>query len=102
MASSLSLKSLKSGAKEPSRELRILKTEKLVNNDECGTVMSKVVMLNEFYPINKIYVFKKDGNANLNSYAPVSMYFREEQWTVQEMTDIMKEIAETSFRYWMF
>lgn len=73
-----------------------------INNEECGTVMSKVVMLNEFYPINKIYVFKKDGNANFNSYAPVSMYFREEQWTVQEMTDIMKEIAETSFRYWMF
>lgn len=73
-----------------------------INNEESGTVMSKVVMLNEFYPINKIYVFKRDGNSNFNSYAPVSMYFREEQWDVEEMTDIMKEIAETSFRYWMF
>ena len=73
-----------------------------INNEECGTVMSKVVMLNEFYPINKIYVFKKDGNANFNSYAPVSMYFREKQWSIQEMTNIMKEIAETSFRYWIF
>lgn len=72
------------------------------DNEECGTVMSKVVMLNEFYPINRIYVFKKDGNANLNSFSPVSMYFREKPWTVKEMADIMVEIAETSFRYWMF
>lgn len=69
---------------------------------ECGTVLSKVVMMNEFYPINKIYVFKKDGNSDLNYFSPVSMYFREERWTVEEMTDIMKEIAETSFRYWVF
>ena len=72
------------------------------DSEECGTVLSKVVMMNEFYPINRIYVFKKDGNADLNYFSPVSMYFREERWTVDEMTDIMKEIAETSFRYWVF
>lgn len=72
------------------------------NSKGSGTVISKVVMLNEFYPINRIYVFKKDGNANLNSFAPVSMYFREKPWTIKEMADIMIEIAETSFRYWMF
>ena len=59
-------------------------------------------MLNEFYPLNKIYVFKKDGNANLNYFAPVSMFFRENRWSIEEMTEIMKEIAETAFRYWMF
>lgn len=72
------------------------------NKEECGTVLSKVVMLNEFYGLNRIYVFKKDGDASNNSYAPVSMYFREERWTIDEMTAIMQEIAETAFRYWLF
>ena len=72
------------------------------DTDETGTVLSKVVMLNEFYPLNRIYVFKRDGNANLNDFSPVSMFFREERWTIDEMTDIMKEIADTAFRYWMF
>lgn len=72
------------------------------NKEENGTVLSKVVMLNEFYPLNRIFVFKRDGNANYNNFAPVSMYFREKKWEVDEMKDIMKEIAETSFRYWLF
>lgn len=72
------------------------------DNEECGTVLSKVVMMNEFYPLNRIFVFKRDGNANYNDFAPVSMYFREKKWEVNEMRDIMKEIAETSLRYWIF
>ncbi len=66
------------------------------------TVLSKVFMLNEFYPLNKTYVFKKDGDANYNFFSPVSMYFREEKWTVDEMYEIMKEIAETALRYYLF
>lgn len=73
-----------------------------LDTEETGTVLSKVVMLNEFYPLNKIFVFKKDGNANWNSFAPVSMFFREMRWSIDEMTAIMKEIAETAFRYWLF
>lgn len=70
--------------------------------EETGTVRSKVVMMNEFYNLNQIYVYKKEGNANVNSFAPVSMYFREEPWSVNEMFDIMKEIAETSIRYYLY
>lgn len=66
------------------------------------TVLSKVSMLNEFYPLNRTYVFKRDGSADHNPYAPVSMYFREEPWSVEEMFSIMKEIAETVFRYDVF
>jgi len=66
------------------------------------TVLSKVFLMNEFYPLNKIYVNKKDGDANYNRYAPVSMYFREEIWSVYEMFDIMKEIAETALRYYVY
>lgn len=73
-----------------------------LDTEETGTVLSKVVTMNEFYPINRIQVFKKDGDASHNYFSPVSMFFREEQWSVQEMADIMKEIAETSFRYYLF
>lgn len=66
------------------------------------TVLSKVFMLNEFYPLNKTNVFKKDGDSNFNFFSPVSMYFREESWSVEEMFEIMKEIAETSLRYYIY
>ena len=71
-------------------------------NKESKTVLSKVSMMNEFYPLNKTYVFKKDGSSENKSFAPVSMYFREEIWDVEEMFNIMKEIAETSLRYYLY
>ncbi len=71
-------------------------------NENERTVLSKVSMLNEFYDLNKIYVFKKDGNADNNFFSPVSMFFREEIWETKEMFAIMKEIAETSFRYYVY
>lgn len=64
-------------------------------------VMSKVSMLNEFYSLNKTYVFKKDHDVNKNSFAPVSMYFREEKWSSDEMFTILKEEAETALRYYI-
>lgn len=73
-----------------------------LNTEETGTVRSKVVMMNEFYDLNKIYIFKRDGSSDVNSFAPVSMFFREERWSVEEMFNIMKEIAETSIRYYLY
>ncbi len=52
--------------------------------------------MNEFYPLNRIFVFKKEG------YSPVSMFFREEKWSESELFEIMKEVAETSIRYYVF
>lgn len=66
------------------------------------TVLSKVWCLNEFYDINKIYVNKRDNDKDHGGFSPVSMFFREDAWTEDEMFDIMKEIAEYSFRYWLF
>lgn len=66
------------------------------------TVLSKVSMLNEFYPLNHTYVFKRDGSSDYNRFSPVSMYFREALWTMEEMTAVMKEIAETALRYYLF
>lgn len=70
--------------------------------EDSMTVLTKVFCLNEFYDINKIYVNKKDNDREHGGFSPVSMYFREEAWTTEEMFDIMKEIAEYSFRYWLF
>lgn len=72
------------------------------DSEETGTVRSKVVMMNQFYNLNQIYVFKRDGDANHNFFAPVSMFFREERWSVEEMFDKMKEIAEASIRYYIY
>ena len=54
------------------------------------------------YDINKIYVNKKDNDRDHGRFAPVSMFFREDQWAAEEMFNIMKETAEYSFRYWLF
>lgn len=70
--------------------------------EDSITVLSKILCLNEFYGINKIYVNKKDNDREHGGFSPVSMYFREDVWTEDEMFDIMKEIAEYSFRYWLF
>ena len=66
------------------------------------TVLAKIGMMNEFYPLNHIYVFKRDGNLENKAFSPVSMFFREEIWSVDEMFNIMKEIAETSLRYYLY
>ena len=70
--------------------------------DSGSFVMSKISMMNEFYSLNRTYVFKKDGSSDKNHFAPVSMYFRESEWTQCEMFDILKEVAETSLRYYLF
>lgn len=74
------------------------------NQDDITTknVFSKLSTLNEFYYLNKTYIFKLDGNSEHNKFSPVSMYFRKDEWSVDEMFEIMKEIAETSLRYYIF
>ena len=63
-----------------------------VDFDEGSSILDRIITMNEFYNLNKIYVFKKEG------YSPVSMFFRRKQWSVNELYEIMKEIAETSIR----
>ena len=65
-------------------------------------VMSKISMMNEFYKLNKIYVFKTDGSSDKNFFSPVSMFFREDKWEADEMLKVLKEIGETSLRYYIF
>ena len=61
-----------------------------------SSINDRVITMNEFYPLNRIFVFKKEG------YSPVSMFFREKEWEEKELFEIMKEVAETSIRYYIF
>ena len=72
------------------------------NYDKDAFVMSKISMMNEFYPLNKIYVKKQHGSSDKNFFAPVSMFFKEKQWKVVEMFEILKEIGETALRHYIF
>lgn len=71
------------------------------NYDEKSFAMSKISMMNEFYPLNRAYIFKRDGSSERNRFAPVSMYFRENNLKQEEMFEILKEIGETSVRYYI-
>ncbi|MBP3562486.1 MAG: restriction endonuclease, partial [Treponema sp.] len=73
-----------------------------IDAPETLTVRSKIIVLNEFYNLNQIYVFKRDGNSDVNYFSPVSMFFREERWTIPEMFEKMKEIAEAAIRYYLY
>ncbi len=52
--------------------------------------------ISDIFILNRIFVFKREG------YSPVSMFFRVEKWEVKELFEIMKEVAETSIRYYIF
>lgn len=60
---------------------------------ENSLILNRVITMNEFYPLNKTHVNKQD-----DGFSPVSMYFREKQWEIDEIFEIIKEIAETSIR----
>lgn len=59
-------------------------------------IRDRVITLNEFYPLNRIFVHKRE------SYAPVSMFFRENEWQEQELFEVMKEIAEASITTYIY
>lgn len=63
---------------------------------EGSSIRDRVITMNEFYPLNRIFVHKKDG------YAPVSMFFREREWEEVELFDIMKEIAEAAITTYIY
>ena len=52
--------------------------------------------MNEFYPLNRIFVHKREN------YAPVSMFFREQEWGEEELFKEMKEIAEASMNAYIY
>src|SRR3546814_5753487 len=57
-----------------------------------SSILERVITMNEFYPLNRIFVFKRED------YAPVSMCFRSNEWDTAELYATMLEIAETRDR----
>jgi len=53
-----------------------------------SSILDRVVTINEFFPLNVTYVQKA-----YEPFEPVSMYFRYEDWSVDEMVQIMFDIA---------
>jgi type II restriction enzyme len=63
---------------------------------EGSSIRDRVITMNEFYPLNRIFIHKREG------YAPVSLYFREEEWNENELFATMKEIAEASISAYIY
>ncbi len=67
-------------------------------NDFEGTssILDRVTTMAMFGRLNTTYLHnEQDGLFNRGSF-----YFREERWTVEEMADVMKDIAERSVLYY--
>ena len=64
---------------------------------ESSTILDRVVTMGMFGPLNKVQVVTQgnDGQFNRGSF-----FFREESWTIQEMANIMFEIAQRSIYYY--
>ena len=63
---------------------------------EGSSILDRIITMNEFYPLNRIFVSKKEG------YSPVSLFFRENEWTEEELFKEMKEISEASINAYIY
>lgn len=59
-----------------------------------SSILDRVLTMNEFFPLNKVFV-KKD----YLPFEPVTMLFRYEDWTVEEMSQTMYSIAKAAIEY---
>jgi type II restriction enzyme len=61
---------------------------------EGSTILDRVVTMNDFFPLNKIFIEKTHL-----PFEPVSMFFRYEDWSTEEMTKIMTDVAVEAIKY---
>jgi len=61
---------------------------------EDSSIVDRVKTMNEFFPLNKLFIEK-----DFLPFEPVSMFFRYEVWTADEMAEIMLQIAKRSIEY---
>lgn len=59
-----------------------------------STILDRVVTMNDFFPLNKIFIEKTHL-----PFEPVSMFFRYEDWSTEEMTEIMTGVADEAIKY---
>lgn len=56
-----------------------------------SSILDRVLTMNEFFPLNKIFVKKE-----YEPFEPVSMFFRYPTWTAEEMTNLLVTVATES------
>ena len=59
-----------------------------------STILDRVVTMNDFFPLNKVFIEKEHL-----PFEPVSMFFRYEDWSTNEMIKIMAGVAEEAISY---
>ena len=61
-----------------------------------SSILDRVSSMAMFGELNKVYLHNEAGG----KFNRGSFYFREEEWTVDEMYGIMRDIAERSILYY--
>lgn len=69
-----------------------------VDFEEGSTILDRVATINMFGQLNKINVLNEGDGGRFNRG---SFFFREKAWTVDEMTDVMTNIATRSIYYYL-
>lgn len=59
-----------------------------------SSILDRVLTMNEFFPLNQQYVEK-----NCLPFEPVTMLFRYEDWSIEEMAEKMHDIAVAAIEY---
>ena len=62
-----------------------------------SSILDRVVTMNQFFPLNTIFVEK-----DFLPFEPVTMMFRENEWTVTEMQKVLLEIARRAMKSYGF
>lgn len=61
---------------------------------EGSSILDRVLTMNEFFPLNEIFVQK-----DFMPFEPVSLLFRYKDWSIEEMADTMFTIAVRAIEY---
>ena len=64
--------------------------------EDISSILDRVSTMAMFGRLNKTYLHNEEGG----KFNRGSFYFREEKWTVDEMANVMKDIAERSILYY--
>jgi len=62
--------------------------------NEGSTILDRVVTMNDFFPLNTMFIEKTQL-----PFEPVSMFFRYEDWSTDEMKEIMTTIAKAAIQH---
>ena len=61
---------------------------------EGSSILDRVITMNEFFPLNQLFIEK-----DYMPFEPVSMMFRYEPWTVEEMLENLEKVATRAIEY---